>query len=140
MGLTCSLHEFCLSSFAIVDQNKMDGDHLIVTCTLHDQANMIKFHALIDCGTTGYAFIDEDYIRHHHLLLQLLKSPRDLTIIDGRPVTLGTITHITHTHSAIWNHQEDIPLVVTKLGHYQIVLGIPWLRRHDVFLHFAYTR
>jgi hypothetical protein len=35
MGLTCSLHAFCLSGFAIVDPNEMDGNYLIVMCTLH---------------------------------------------------------------------------------------------------------
>jgi hypothetical protein len=85
--------------------------------TLHDQENVIKSHVLIDCGTPGYAFIDEDYVRHHHLPLHLLKSSRNLIIIYGRPVTSGTITHITHTHLAIRNHQDAIPLSVTKLGH-----------------------
>jgi hypothetical protein len=61
MGLTCPLHEFRFSGFATVVQNEMDGNHLIVMCTLHDERNMIKSHALIDCGTTGYTFIDEDY-------------------------------------------------------------------------------
>jgi hypothetical protein len=60
MGLTCPLQEFCLSNFAIVDLNEMNENHLIVICTLHDQRNVIKSHALIDCGTTSYIFIDED--------------------------------------------------------------------------------
>jgi hypothetical protein len=86
---------------------------------------VIKSHALIDCGATSYALIDEDYAYHQHLLLYLLKSPRDLTVIDGRPVTLGVIIHIMHTCLAIWNHQEDISLFVTKLGHHLIFLDIP---------------
>jgi hypothetical protein len=101
MGLTCPLHEFCLSSFAIVDQNEMDGNHLIITYMLHDQGNVMKFHALIDCGATSYAFIDEDYTHRYHLTLHLPKSPRNLTIIDRRPITWRTITHITSTHPAI---------------------------------------
>jgi hypothetical protein len=140
MGLTCPLHEFCLSGFAIVDQNEIDRNHLIVTCTVHDQGNVIKFHVQIDCSATGYAFIDEDYACHHHLPLHLLKSPRNLTVIDGRPATLGAITYITRTCFAIRNHQEDIPLFVTKLGHYPIVLGISWLQRHDVCLCFAQNK
>jgi hypothetical protein len=104
MGLTYSLQEFRLSGFAIVDQNKMDGNHLIVTCTLHDQGNVIKSHTIIACGTTSSVFIDEDYARCHHLPLHLLKSPRNLTVIDGRHVTLEAITYITLTHFTIWNH------------------------------------
>jgi hypothetical protein len=104
MGLTCPLHESCLSSSAIIDQNKIDGNHLIVTCTLHDQGKVIKSHALIDGGTTSYVFIDEDYARRHHLPLHCLKSTRNLIIIDGRPITSGAITHLTRTRYAIRNH------------------------------------
>jgi hypothetical protein len=53
---------------------------------------MIKSHALIDYGATGYAFIAEGFAHRHHLPLHLLKSPKNLTIIDGRPVTLEAIT------------------------------------------------
>jgi hypothetical protein len=128
MELTCSLHGFCLSSFTIVDQNEMDRNHLIVTCTLHVQGNVIKSHALIDCGTTSYVFIDEDYAYHHHLPLHFLKSPKNLIVIDGRLVTSEATTHIIGTCHTIWNYQEDILLFVTKLRHYLIILGIPWLR------------
>jgi predicted aspartyl protease len=125
MGWRCHLHEFQVSSFAIVDQNTIDGNHLIGICTLHDQGNVIISHSLIDCGTTGYAFRDKECARHHHLPLHLLKSPRNLTIMDGRPVTTEVIMQITHTNIVIGNHQEYISLFVTKLGHFPIVLGIP---------------
>jgi predicted aspartyl protease len=127
MVLISPLHEFPLSGFAIVDQNEMDGNYLIVTYTFHDQENVIQFYALIDCGATGYTFIDEDFACCHHLPLHLLKSPRNLIVIDGRPITSGAITDITRTCLAIHNHQEDIPLFVTKLAYYPIDLGIPWL-------------
>ena len=32
---------------------------------------------------------------------------------------------------------ENIPLFVTKLGHYPIILGLPWLCRYDVNVSFA---
>jgi hypothetical protein len=28
-------------------------------------------------------------------------------------------------------------MFITKLGHYPIVLSIPWLKQHDVAIHFA---
>ena len=31
-------------------------------------------------------------------------------------------------------------MFVTKLGHYPLVLGIPWLRHHDVAIRFASNR
>jgi hypothetical protein len=125
MGLTCPLHEFHLSGFTIVDQNEMDGHHLIVTCTLYDQENMIKSHTLIDYGATRFTFLDKGKACHHHLPLHYLKLPRNFTVIDGRPVTLGAISHITYTCLAIQNYQDDILLFVPKLGNFPIILGIP---------------
>jgi len=37
----------------------------------------------------------------------------------------------------IRDHEEQIAMFVTKLGHYPIILGIPWLRLHDVAVRFA---
>ena len=115
----------------------MDGIHMIVTCSLHDNSNVIKSHALLDCGATAYAFIDEDFSRRDNFPLYCLHTPRTLHVIDGRPSSSGAITHITKACLRIREHQEDIPMLVTKLGQYPIVLGIPCLRRHDVRLHCA---
>jgi hypothetical protein len=63
-------------------------------CTFPDPGNVIESYILIDSGTSGISFIDEDYVHHHPLPLHLLKSPRDLTDIDGRRVTLKAITQV----------------------------------------------
>jgi hypothetical protein len=82
---------------------------------------VIKSHATIDCGATSYTFIVKDDAHSHHLPLHFLNSPRNLTIIDRKPVTSGAITYITLTPLVIWNYQKDIPLFVTKLGYYLII-------------------
>ena len=125
MGRSESTPRFLLSSSALVDPNEMDGTHMIVTCSLHDNSNVIKSHALIDCGATGYAFIDEDFARRNNLPLHRLHTPRTLHVIDGRPSASGAITHITKVRLRIREHQVEIPMFVTRLGQYPIVLGIP---------------
>jgi len=37
----------------------------------------------------------------------------------------------------IQDHKEQVPMFFMKLGQYSIVLGIPWLRLHDVAVGFA---
>jgi hypothetical protein len=37
----------------------------------------------------------------------------------------------------IERHRQKIPMFVTKLSHYPLVLEIPWLRLHDVRIGFA---
>jgi len=110
----------------------MEGKHLVILCNLSFGDKTIASHALIDCRATGVAFVDEDFARHHQLPLTPLKYPRALEVIDGRPISSGDITHTANATLSIHEHQEKIPMFVTKLGHYPIVFGIPWMELHDV--------
>jgi hypothetical protein len=38
---------------------------------------------------------------------------------------------------SIHEYWERLSMFVTKLGYYPIILGIPWLKQHDVVIHFA---
>jgi predicted aspartyl protease len=103
----------------------MDGKHLVITCFLSHSDQEIQTYALIDCGATSYVFVDEDFARHYQLPLHPLKNPRTLKVINGRQISSGDITHIAEVQLSIQEHQEKLPMFVTKLGHYPIVLGIP---------------
>jgi hypothetical protein len=118
-------------------EGSMEGKHLVITCSLTVNNQEIPTHALIDCGATGIAFMDQDFARHHQIPLQELKEKKQVEVIDGRPIESGDITHIAKVGMKIQEHKEQLPMFITKLGHYPIVLGIPWLRLHDVAVRFA---
>ena len=118
-------------------EGSMEGKHLVITCSLTVNNQEIPAHALIDCGATGIAFMDQDFARHHQIPLQELKEKKQVEVIDGRPIESGHITHIAKVGMQIQKHKEQLPMFITKLGHYPIVLGIPWLRLHDVAVRFA---
>ena len=105
----------------------MEGRHLVVLCKLLFGNKTIATHPLIDCAAAGMAFFDEDFARHHQLPLTPLQYPRSLEVIDGRPIFSGDITHLANTHLSILEHHETLPMFVTKLGHYPVVLSILWL-------------
>jgi len=127
---------FHLSSLS-VGKGVMEGKHLVVLCNISFGNRTVATHALIDCGATGIAFVDEDFARHHQLPLTPLWYPRNLEVIDGRLISSGDITHVANTHLSILEHHESLPMFVTKLGHYPIVLSIPWLELHDVAIRFS---
>ena len=110
----------------------MEGEHMVVSCILSVNGQTIATHALIDSGATEIAFIDKDFARHHQLTLIPLQNPRSLEVIDGRPISSGDITHTTTITLSINEHQEQLPMLVTKFGHYLIVLGISWLDLHNI--------
>ena len=63
-----------------------------------------------------------------------------MEVIDGRPIESGTITTMAKLDLGIKGHQEKLPAFITKLGHYPIVLGLPWLQLHDVTVKFQSRR
>ena len=67
-------------------EGSMDGKHLVITCSLTVNDPEIPTHALIDCGATGIAFMDQDFSRHHQIPLQEMKEKRQVEVIDGRPI------------------------------------------------------
>jgi hypothetical protein len=105
----------------------MDGKHLVITCSLTVNNQEIPTHALIHCGATGIVCMDQVFARHHQIPLQGLKEKKQVEVIDGRPIESGDMTHIANVRMKIQEHQEQLPMVITKFGHYPIVLGIPWL-------------
>jgi hypothetical protein len=58
-------------------------------------------------------------------------------VIDGQTIESEDITHLVQVGMKVQDHKENLPMFVTKLGHYPVVLGIPWLRLHDVAVRFA---
>jgi len=126
-----------MSSLSVSEIVK-EGRHLVVLCKLSFGNKTIATHALIDCGATGIAFIDKDLARHHQLPLTPRQYPRSLEVIDGCPTSSGDITHHANTHLSIFKHYEILPMFVTKLGHYPVVLSILWVELHDVAIRFSY--
>lgn len=43
----------------------LEENHIVVPIKINDDFLRKTVHALVDCGATGYAFIDEEYCRHH---------------------------------------------------------------------------
>ena len=122
----------------------MEGKHLVITCTLTVNNEKIPTHALINCGATGIAFMDQYFARHHQMPLQELKEKRQIEVIDVRPIESGDITHVAKFGMMIQDHKEQLPMCVTKLGHYPIVLGIPsvtiaWCCS-TICIHYRYFR
>ena len=85
-----------LSASSLLEEKALEGrNHLVVSCKLIDNKNKIPSYAMINNNVTGYAFIDEDYVRYKNLPLHKLEEPRGLEVFDGTPTTSEDITHVT---------------------------------------------
>ena len=124
-----------------MEERELEVDHLVVACQLaRDSSSIVSSHTLIDNGATSFTFIEEDFACHHQFPLIPLKKPRTLEVINGRPIVSGIITHLVRTKLQIRHHVEDAFFFVTRLGHYPLVLGIPWLQHHDVNIRFIHHK
>ena len=108
------------------------GNHIIITTQFKNNSSSINTHTLIDCGATGYTFVDQEFAHDHDLPLYKLKKSRYLEVINGRPIESSLITHMTKLHMVIAGHINLILLFVTKLGYYPIILGLPWLHYYNI--------
>jgi len=102
----------------VLEEELLDGTHIVISVELNDGISQIPTHALVDRGATCYAFADEKFVRDHNLPLFKLTTPRTLEVIDGRPIESSIITHLTKLSMNINGHKKQIPMFITKLGQY----------------------
>lgn len=104
--------------------------HFLLAMQIHVQGESLDVLAMIDSGASG-SFIGLDFARRANIQLTKKSTPIPITTIDGSSISSGPITsHLVSTIS-LGAHAESIQLEATSLGHYDVVLGLPWLRRHN---------
>ena len=97
----------------------------------------IKTTALLDTGVTGYLFIDPSIVRRVCVELQIepirLSKPKAIRGFDGKQAS--NITYAIYPTMTIQDHKETTtPMLITKLGQHQIILGKPWMKKHGAVL------
>jgi predicted aspartyl protease len=86
--------------------------------------------AMVDCGATEN-FIDKKYAEQVGIPLDKKKIPQRVLAVDGREVASGPVTHDTMVQLAINNHRETIELHCITIGNSPIIVGLPWLKKHN---------
>ena len=102
--------------------------------------NTEEITALIDCGAEGL-FIDKS--NAHKWRSIRLKTPIKVKNIDGTYNKSGAITEKCLINFEINNKTMTEWFYVTTLGDQNLILGLPWLEKHNVttrygLLHYDY--
>jgi hypothetical protein len=112
--------EFTRTSAPIIEVSTIQGQDQKDTC------------ALVDSGCEGYAFIDQDYARQAGLSLIPVTRPFPLYGYDGEEKHSRVIRHYVRCDLKSGTHvDKDAVLYITPLPHYPIILGHPWLKKHN---------
>ncbi|KAJ8414411.1 hypothetical protein AAFF_G00052810 [Aldrovandia affinis] len=88
--------------------------------------------ALVDSGAAG-DFIDLNLAQRLQIPLVTLESPLSVTALDGKPLGSGAITQRTIPLQITIRdeHTERMELFVTHSPQLPLVLGYPWLSKHN---------
>ena len=109
--------------------HRQSCNHLVLLCTIVCNGISHITYVINDIGATSQAFIDTLFAQLHDFRFIRLLQARSLTIVYGRVITLGPITHFVTTQLFLKDeseriHIETFDLFPTKLRQYLIILGL----------------
>ena len=109
--------------------------HIILELDVWNGSRWISTYAMIDSGATGN-FINSHYLRSYFdaCTLSSKPSPYYLSMADGKK---KVVSRQCSTQIKIQGHHEHLSLDSTILHSYPIILGTPWLKRHDPWIHWS---
>lgn len=106
--------------------------HLFIDIQVGVQADCVPVVAMVDSGATGQ-FMDEAEAQLLGIDLLAKEFPEDVYAVDGRKLVSGPICQGTggvHVWFGDW-HEEVIDFSIIRAPQYGIILGLPWLRKHN---------
>ncbi|APA07563.1 hypothetical protein sscle_16g107320 [Sclerotinia sclerotiorum 1980 UF-70] len=102
---------------------------LIIEVNLENQ----EVKALIDSGAMGI-FMDPDFAKENGIPTEPKEHPYQLTLLGGKKVGVdGWVRRQTSVIKMIMpgGHTEQVKMDLVPLGRHAIVLGTPWIKRHN---------
>lgn len=105
-------------------------EHLTLAMDLEQQHYQASVVGMIDSGATGN-FIHPVIVSDFGFVTTPKQIIRPLHTVDGSPIQGGSVTHEVRLRLDIDGHTEDISLDVANIRDNDIILGLPWLKRHN---------
>ena len=75
--------------------------------------------------------MDQNFARKHNLRTTKLEQPIRAQNVDGTDNKQGTIHYYTDLNVKIGDQTFLERFYITGLGNQKIILGLPWLRKHN---------
>ncbi len=115
-----------------VSQNFSRSTILKITVVLRVKGRVIDTTAFIDSGAAGN-FIDAEFTNTHNIPLVPCESHLAVAALDGRPLGSGRIQFTTEDLTLRTGalHTETIRLFVFQSPQTPLILGLPWMEKHN---------
>ncbi len=110
---------------------------LAVPATLSWEGHQHLVQAMIDSGAAG-DFLDLSLAKELGIPTQLLPRPQAVMALDGRSLEPGRVTEATQSlRLTIHQHQQEETFYLIDSPEYPVILGHPWLRRHNPWIDWS---
>jgi hypothetical protein len=86
-----------------------------------------KAVVMVDSGSTG-DFISEEFVQGNKLASRCYERPKTVWLADGKELTIRSYVE---SRVKLGDLTENVELAVIPLAGYDMILGIPWLKRHS---------
>ena len=86
-----------------------------------------RAHVLIDCGSTTN-FVSETFVKSNHIATSNTANAQVVKLADGGTTSVNKVAPNVHLYLTGRDFCET--LLVFPIDSYDIILGMPWLRRH----------
>ena len=93
-----------------------------------------KTIAIIDSRATGN-FISERLVQLAGLPTKKKRYPYQLQVVDGSDLSGGVGEETPFLPVIIQRHYEEIAFNIVRMATHDIVLGIPWLKKHNPIIN-----
>src|SRR5277367_3312579 len=90
---------------------------------------------MIDCGGQG-SFINNDFSQQYQLPCRPKSFPVSLILADGSQPQAGPLTQYNPVLLRTAGNEELLGLDIAPTSH-DIILGMPWLKKHDQAIRFG---
>ena len=129
---TCSTKDVSIGSlhFLVRSSHLRRSTELSLHIETIDSHHPMGITALLDSGATGL-FIDEDFVKAKNITTHKLPHSIAVYNIDGTLNQHGSIKETVELIIRFQDHTERATFHVTTLGGVPIILGHPWLTKHN---------
>lgn len=107
-----------------------NGRQLIFDARIHTKQGPQQTIVLTDTGASAMGFVDANFVKLHKIPTVALAKPVKLRLADDN--LAPNITHMAQVSLLLGDHREELWCMITSLGKFGLILGMPWIEHHDV--------
>ena len=125
--MSVPLTPLCIQS---VFAGQINKNSLSIPVKTEFEDKIIETLSLLDSGAGG-EFIHQNYVKTLKLPLLNLEKSIPAVNVNGTLNKKGTIKQYIDLNMEIFGQKQIIQLLVTGLGKQKVLLGFPWLQKHN---------